>query len=97
VDVASDAILFAANDQCDFAVGLQADKAEDDMHAAFSSSRDQRMFRSSSKAGLEFDYGRHLLAAVRRALQRPHDRRIARRAIESLLIAERGRRWPPLR
>ena len=85
VDVTANAVVLAAHHQGDLAVRLQADEAEDDVHAGLLQLARPDDVAFLVEAGLQLDDGGHLLAVVGGALQGPHDRRIAAGAIQRLL------------
>ena len=85
VHVAADARGFAAHDEAEFRVDLESDETVDDVHArAFErfGPVDVALF---VKARLEFDDGRHLLAAAARLDEALDDGRIAAAAVKRLL------------
>ena len=85
MDVAADAVVLAAHHQGHLAVRLQADEAEDDVHARLFQLTGPDDIAFLVQPGLQFDQGRYLLAVVRHPLQGADDGGIAARAVERLL------------
>ena len=85
VDVAADAVVLAAHDQRDLAVGLEADHAVDDVDAGLLERAGLDDVVLLVEPGLQLDEGRDLLAVLGRAGQGGDDRVVVGRAVERLL------------
>src|SRR5262249_16013770 len=85
VDVAANAVVFAADDQGHLAVRLETGKAEDDVDARFFEGTGPDNVSFLVEASTQLYDGRYLLAVVGGALQGGDDRRIAAGPVERLL------------
>ena len=88
VDVVAHAVALAAHDQHALGVRLQRRVAVDDVHAGLLQRLRPVDVRALVEARLQLDQADRLLAALGRADQRRHERRVVARAVHGLLDRE---------
>src|SRR6476659_7152243 len=91
MQVASDTILFPANDQSEFSVGLQTDDPIDHMSAGFLEGSGPIDVRGFVKTRLELDYYRHLLPALSSLSERSDDFGVATGSIKRVFDCQNMR------
>ncbi len=85
VDVAANDIPLLPHDERELAVRLEVEKSEHDVHAGALQLPRPAHVVGLVKARLQLHECRHVLAVLGRAHERASDRRIAARAVQSLL------------